>query len=735
MHTMRQQDYGQQPSKLTPDYYDDDDDRTQYNINVRYSHQLPQMTKSARSSGSRSSSTSSSSSSVGGPSSPSMATSAFYKSHSRTSSTSSNISNFSVNFGQIPFPNIQSSFPDYTRHEDPTPPSSSSAHPFLPSHNAHHSSTSSILSINSAGSGIATPNSTYSLSPSSSNMIHAFPSVHPSHSQTNLQNNHQNHHENHHQSYNDNTHTLTSSNTSANTNTNNDTLTRLTVPNTDDDTAKLSFPAPPSAAKKPDNDTVTPENPRPKKRVRQSTNYFTNISNMVCLFWFNEYSVLEAAYERAQQVNLSANGGDASLASLRFSKLTTPTNSFKPFIMNVIKHTQLPPTAVSLALYYILRLKKNSSRPIVGNANSEYRVFSVALMLANKFLDDNTYTNKTWAEVTHLPLKEISAMEVEFLANMRYSLYVNTEDWAAWQRRLRVWLNIHSTISIPSPSLPSPAFIPSMAPAVPSIASYSLNPPMDNPYNIKRFMGEHLDRPAAKKLALSVVTPSPALSPSLHHGRMIAAERLSSSPYAPVFHVRTLLANAPFPSAYAVNNSGYSSASSSNMSSPQNSSHTVAPHQVLPTLPPPPQPLYYYTLADQKNKVNPSPQCGFLPPGSQTQSPAYQFDLEHYRPNSASFDQPPLGQVPPIHLGQPPPHSTLSMSSIPSIPSLCAMSSMAPQSLPQPNFPPFGTHGLHQYHQPITHPLPTSTLHSTWKPPQQPYTNPPYGSNTFPSPF
>ena len=40
-------------------------------------------------------------------------------------------------------------------------------------------------------------------------------------------------------------------------------------------------------------------------------------------------------------------------------------------------------------------------------------------------LDDNTYTNKTWAEVSGITVKEIHVMEVEFLSNMRYSLLVS----------------------------------------------------------------------------------------------------------------------------------------------------------------------------------------------------------------------------------------------------------------------------------------------------------------------
>jgi hypothetical protein len=54
------------------------------------------------------------------------------------------------------------------------------------------------------------------------------------------------------------------------------------------------------------------------------------------------------------------------------------------------------------------------------------------LLTVVKVLDDNTYTNKTWAEVSHLQVTDIHVMEVEFLSNMRYQLLVSAEAWDQW---------------------------------------------------------------------------------------------------------------------------------------------------------------------------------------------------------------------------------------------------------------------------------------------------------------
>lgn len=51
-------------------------------------------------------------------------------------------------------------------------------------------------------------------------------------------------------------------------------------------------------------------------------------------------------------------------------------------------------------------------------------------------LDDNTYTNKTWAEVSGISVHEIHVMEVEFLSHMKYNLYVSKEEWDDWHQQL-----------------------------------------------------------------------------------------------------------------------------------------------------------------------------------------------------------------------------------------------------------------------------------------------------------
>ena len=101
----------------------------------------------------------------------------------------------------------------------------------------------------------------------------------------------------------------------------------------------------------------------------------------------------------------------------------------------ILSTTQVGKNVILLALMFIYRLKKFNPG-VSGKRGSEFRLLSIALMLGNKFLDDNTYTNKTWAEVSGISVTEIHVMEVEFLQNMKYNLYVSESGWKEWKSTL-----------------------------------------------------------------------------------------------------------------------------------------------------------------------------------------------------------------------------------------------------------------------------------------------------------
>ena len=151
-------------------------------------------------------------------------------------------------------------------------------------------------------------------------------------------------------------------------------------------------------------------------------------------------------------------------------------------------------------------------------------------------LDDNTYTNKTWAEVSGISVAEIHVMEVEFLSNMRYSLLASKEQWQEWQEKLgKFWIycdRASKVATLPSPPASLQASPPTFAYAYPPNSSpfkasqnrhSNYDAPVHSPlpnlpdighrsYPRKRSYGGDMEEPAAKRITRSTAPFSGAVS-------------------------------------------------------------------------------------------------------------------------------------------------------------------------------------------------------------------------------
>ncbi|KAN0062890.1 hypothetical protein ACQY0O_004711 [Thecaphora frezii] len=131
----------------------------------------------------------------------------------------------------------------------------------------------------------------------------------------------------------------------------------------------------------------------------------------------------------------TSSSADADSSRDPLSLRLSARRRFKLFVKDLLNTTQVSNSVILLALLYIHRLK--SRHPgLRGEEGSEFRLFITALMLGNKFLDDHTYTNKTWAELSGIELKDITRMEVEFWLGLSMSIYVSDVDFRHWIRTL-----------------------------------------------------------------------------------------------------------------------------------------------------------------------------------------------------------------------------------------------------------------------------------------------------------
>ncbi|KAK0529016.1 hypothetical protein OC834_003843 [Tilletia horrida] len=156
---------------------------------------------------------------------------------------------------------------------------------------------------------------------------------------------------------------------------------------------------------------------------------------------YKAFAMMEDAY--VFRSHLEASGASSPTMN------TDIKAAFAHFAHQVLSQTLLSPTAFMLGLLYILRVPslvldadgavKDEARALFAEPPSAapFKLFTLGMMIANKQLDDNTFTNRTWKEVTGIPLADLNRLERFYLERCHFEINVPPEVWYAFLGRMR----------------------------------------------------------------------------------------------------------------------------------------------------------------------------------------------------------------------------------------------------------------------------------------------------------
>lgn len=133
------------------------------------------------------------------------------------------------------------------------------------------------------------------------------------------------------------------------------------------------------------------------------------------------------------------------------SPTTKPTSQFRKYVSQILSSTRLPSSTIMLGLFYLaerMKLVSQNGEDTVSSG-TVYRMLTTCLLLGSKFLDDNTFQNRSWAEVSSIPVHELNSMELKWLQgfnweihNMMYDkeegFYMWTENWHAYEEKAHI---------------------------------------------------------------------------------------------------------------------------------------------------------------------------------------------------------------------------------------------------------------------------------------------------------
>lgn len=164
----------------------------------------------------------------------------------------------------------------------------------------------------------------------------------------------------------------------------------------------------------------------------------------------------------------------------------SPPSHLATSIHSLLLSTLLQPSAIFLALWYIVKLPvffgnvglsvdnvkelrfrlsllgdgRNADRDVM-ESNAPFRVIVLGCMLANKWLDDHTFSNKTWHSISNIPVQTLNKLESLALDIFSYDLSISSKEWSQWLSHV---MSYHQSLT--SPSHPQPISRPSSNPSL-----------------------------------------------------------------------------------------------------------------------------------------------------------------------------------------------------------------------------------------------------------------------------
>ncbi|KAI1911803.1 hypothetical protein LOZ53_002350 [Ophidiomyces ophidiicola] len=124
---------------------------------------------------------------------------------------------------------------------------------------------------------------------------------------------------------------------------------------------------------------------------------------------------------------------------------TAVPRQFRKYVYQILSSTRLPSSTILLGLYYLAsRMRMLSTAEVYGAGSGEvYRMLTVALLLGSKFLDDNTFQNRSWSEVSNIPVADLNSMELEWLFafdwRIHNRIHNQNDGFMTWKAHWDTW--------------------------------------------------------------------------------------------------------------------------------------------------------------------------------------------------------------------------------------------------------------------------------------------------------
>ncbi|KAI8839072.1 hypothetical protein BJ741DRAFT_599851 [Chytriomyces cf. hyalinus JEL632] len=164
-----------------------------------------------------------------------------------------------------------------------------------------------------------------------------------------------------------------------------------------------------------------------------------------------------ATFVTSALIRILESKGGIPAESIRSSGAHAATaNELDGYIENVLQTTDVSRTMVLLALRYIWMLCTQPEFRF--EFGTEKNVIIFGLMLANKILDDHTFTNRTWSDVSKISLELLNRFEIDCLNILSHDkLVVKRSEFSNWVLVLQKFWSDFTAKQLASSNYQAPA--------------------------------------------------------------------------------------------------------------------------------------------------------------------------------------------------------------------------------------------------------------------------------------
>lgn len=110
-----------------------------------------------------------------------------------------------------------------------------------------------------------------------------------------------------------------------------------------------------------------------------------------------------------------------------FHTAFVPAIPISAYLQRVAMYTKVSSEVLIQSVLHIHQLMQRTDSPLIVNKLNIHRLLLTSMLCSAKFFDDAAYNNAYYSYVGGVPLRELNALEVEFLSLLNFDFYVSPQ--------------------------------------------------------------------------------------------------------------------------------------------------------------------------------------------------------------------------------------------------------------------------------------------------------------------